>query len=117
MSVDPRQVLADRRRPAEGEPHWPTHGDLLYAQDPDYRALVDAGLLMIDGLVEEERGMYIHGWRAYDRALRRRKRRLPRGEHPIAVALRRFIGPGGPPPEEAVIECAMSIYGQRLPGI
>src|SRR5689334_22670430 len=117
MSVDPRHFLADRRRHAVGEPHWPMPGGWLLIHDLDYCDMVEAGISMMDGLVDGMRGKYINGWRAYERALRRRKQRLPRGEHPVATALHFYIGRGGAPPQDAVIDVALDVYRLRLPGI
>ena len=92
-------------------------GEWLYDNDAAHHAMADAGMAMIEGLGRGDRGAYINGWRAYERALRRRKRRLPRGEHSLAAALRFCVGPGGPPPQETIFDVVFEIYGRRLPGV
>jgi hypothetical protein len=62
-------------------------GEWRYTYDPVYRDLVDAGVIMLDGLDDARRERYLEGWNLYELTPQHSDYRLPRGDHPLATAL------------------------------
>ena len=92
-------------------------GEWRYTYDPVYRDLVDAGVIMLEALDDGRRERHLEGWGLYERMLRHIDYRLPRGEHPLVTALRRYLGRSSPLPEATVLAWRMEVGRRRLPGL
>jgi hypothetical protein len=110
-------MLWTHRDRGTGEPVWlhRTIGDELYLADRQFRDLVDAARLMIDGLQQQRRSRYMRGFRGYDRAARRTKRRLTFAVDPVAEAARRELG--AERVTVGLLDLIAIVRRRRLPGL